>query len=187
MSKTIMTTGQGLTIYHNGENYEDLRFPAAGINPPGAASDPDRDTGDGCLLFDKASTEVIAGQAQAPHKWKKGSAMIPHIHWQPTTTGAGNVLWRLSVDMASINGEFAGSFTDIDILAAADGSANKHQIASFGNLNMKGMAVSAMIKWKVSRIGGDATDTYDADAKLLEVDFHYLINSVGSGLEYPKY
>lgn len=33
-------------FYSDGNNFEDLRFPAQGINPPGAVSDPTRDTND---------------------------------------------------------------------------------------------------------------------------------------------
>ena len=41
-------------------------------------------------------------------------------------------------------------------------------------------------KCRVSRIGGDALDTYGADAKLLEFDVHYLVDSLGSGGELIK-
>ena len=51
---------------------------------------------------------------------------------------------------------------------------------------MSGHKLSCIIKWKVSRIGGDGTDTYAADAKLLEVDFHYQIGSIGSGEQFTK-
>ena len=48
-------------------SWDDLTFPAAGLNPPGAASDPDRDTTFGYLLFAASGTEIITGAVQLPH------------------------------------------------------------------------------------------------------------------------
>lgn len=173
--------------YADPSNWEDLRFPAAGINPPGAVSDPDIDQTDGALLFDAGGTEIIMGMAQMPHSWLEGSALHPHLHWSPVDANAGNVLWRLEYQMAKINGSFPGAWTAVDALEAAGGDAEKHQYAEFAAIDTLGNpGVSMMIKWRISRIGGDASDTYAADAKLLEFDFHYQIASVGSGEEYRK-
>lgn len=46
--------------------WEDLRFPAAGINPPGAVADPTRDTTDGRLVFSASADNIMAIQAQMP-------------------------------------------------------------------------------------------------------------------------
>jgi hypothetical protein len=43
-----------------------------------------------------------------------------------------------------------------------------------------------MMHWKLSRIGGDGTDTYTADARLLEFDIHYEVDSMGSSEELVK-
>lgn len=193
MARHIQTIGSGKTIWvpvdDDGENgnFEDLRFPASGINPPGAISDPDVDLTDGCLIFDKASTEVITGQAQMPHSWQAGSEIYPHIHWGPTDGTTGDVVWRFYYDIAGIGGVFSGTFTTEDITVAVAGVDNTHQLSDFSPVLMSGLNVSCMIKWGVARIGGDAADDYDNDAKLYELDFHYKINSIGSGLEYPKY
>ena len=55
--------------------WDDLTFPATAINPPGAASDPGRETTTGLLLFDAAGVELIYCLAQMPHKWKEGTAI----------------------------------------------------------------------------------------------------------------
>jgi hypothetical protein len=166
--------------------YDDLRFPATGINPPGAASDPDRDTTDGTLLFDAASTEIIVGVAQLPHSYKYGTNITAHIHWCPTNTNTGNVYWRFEYELQEIGGIFTG-FTTANTLEVADGVAEKHQIHGLATIDGSAVdSVSAIIKWKLSRIGGDATDTYNADARLLELDFHYQIDGFGSDDEYTK-
>ena len=176
----------GTLFLNDHTNYEDLRFPATGINPPGLVSDPDIDTNDGTLLFDKASTEIIMGIAQMPHSWKPG-LIEPHIHWQGTDDEAGGVLWRFEYDVADRNSAFSGSWTTIDLVAATHEDENINIVSDFvPQINLEQYGLSCVIKWRVSRIGGDVLDTYDADAKLLEFDIHYQIESIGSGEEYSK-
>ena len=82
--------------------WDDLRFPATAINPPGQASDPDVEASSGLLLFDSNGTELIYAFVQMPHAWKEGSSISPHVHWQKTTSAAGDVLWRMRYKMAPI-------------------------------------------------------------------------------------
>ena len=166
-------------------HWDDLRFPATAINPPGAARDPTRNTSDGTLEFSASATNVIAGVAQMPHAWLRGSTIRPHIHWQPTTTGSGNVLWKFEYDIASVNSNFAGTYTPMEQLDGADGIVNKHQILGFGDVTMTDKSESCIIKWLLSRVGGDASDTYAGAAKLLEFDIHYQVGKYGTPDEFP--
>lgn len=169
--------------------WEDLRFPAGTLNPPGGVSDADVEGSGvfiGTLLFDAGGTEIAVGQAQLPHAKKLDTDMIAHVHWCPTSTGTGDVLWRLEYVIADIMGVFPTSYTVLDVVDAASGVANKHQIAEFAAIDTTGLGVSAMLCWKLSRIGGDALDTYGSDARLLEFDIHYLVDEVGSAEERSK-
>ena len=160
--------------------YDDLRFPATSINPPGGVNDADISNVDGTLLFAAGATEICVGIAQMPHSWKTGTDVEAHIHWCPTNTNTGDVYWRFEYEIQPIGGTFTG-FTTANTLATADGTAEKHQIHELAEIDASAIStVSAIIKWKLSRIGGDATDTYNADAKLLEIDFHYQIDGFGS-------
>ena len=60
--------------------WDDLRFPANAINPPGAAADPIRNTSTGMLEFSGSADNVIAGIAQMPHAWRAGTSIRPHLH-----------------------------------------------------------------------------------------------------------
>lgn len=173
---------------HDGATtWEDLRFPVGGLNPIGSAAPPTVDTTDGTLLFSKSATNVIVCQAQMSHQWKEGTAISPHIHWSPTTTGGGNVVWRIEYQIADINGTFSGSWTAQDMTVAAGTTAEKHLMSEWAtDIVMTGLHISAMLKIKVSRIGGDAADTYDADARLLEFDLHYEQDAFGSDTELTK-
>lgn len=172
--------------------WDDLRFPAQGINPVGLSAPPATDTADpymGSLLFDPATINVVAGIAQMPHNWKEGSAISPHIHWTPTSTGGGNVVWRFSYMVANINEAFSGSLTVMDpVIAAAGTDANAHLLTSFEpDIDMTGKTISCIVMWKLERVANDGTnDTYAADARLLELDFHYEIDSFGSNAMTTK-
>ena len=69
-----------------------------------------------------------------------------------------------------------------------DDTADRHLISSFGNsaVDMTGSEISDCILFEITRVGGDALDTYGADARLLEFDVHYQIDSHGSVGEFDK-
>ena len=166
--------------------WDDLRFPASGINPTGAASDATRDTDDGRLTYSATAVNVAAVQVQMPHAWKLDSEIHPHVHWSPSTTNTGNCLWQLDYKIANIGDAFPGSWTTIQVLQAAGGVADGHQLASFPAIDMTGKNMSCMILAKLSRIGDDVTDTFTGLAKLNEFDFHYQSDALGSNEELVK-
>lgn len=166
--------------------WDDLRFPAVGINPPGAASDPTIDTTDGRLVFSASATNTVAIQAQLPHNWKEGSRIHPHLHWSPTSTNTGNVLWRIEYKVANRGAVFPGSFARMDVLSAGSGTTDTHQLEGFEYIDLAGYTVSCMLIILLSRIGGDGTDTYTGTAKLCEFDIHYQVDSLGSLDEFTK-
>jgi hypothetical protein len=172
--------------------WEDLRAPATAINPPGAVADPDVDVEDGCLLFAPNATEQIAIVVQMPHEWKEGTYIVPHVHWTKTTSAAGQVLFKLEYQIAGPGEVFPGTWTELasnslSVISLPDlDTANQHLITDFGQMDMIGYRISAMIKFRLSRVGGDALDTYPADAKVLEFDCHYQVDSNGSRQEFVK-
>jgi hypothetical protein len=84
-------------------------------------------------------------------------------------------------------GTDAASFTTLNVLDAGDGTALKHQIAQFDEIEGTGKGLSSILSIKLSRIGGDETDTYNADALLKEFDIHYQIDTPGGSYdEYNK-
>lgn len=182
----------GGDILYEDTFYDDLRFPAQGIDSGALTDPPTVDTSDpwmGTLLFTGSGPKnnQVAGVAQLPHSWKEGTDISPHIHWAPVDGNAGNVAWRFSYQWANINGVFPGSLTTAGIeVDAADGVADKHQIHGFTDIPMPGGLISAMIVWKLERVQLDASDTYGSDARLLELDFHYQIDTPGSDELFTK-
>jgi hypothetical protein len=165
--------------------WDDLRFPVTAINPPGQVSDPTFNTTYVGYEFAPGSTEILYIIAQLPHSYKEGSDIRPHLHWMPTNTNTGDVLWRMEYAWQS-NGGVQPSFTTVDITSTASGTAYQQHINSFGAISKPDSLISDILSIKLSRIGGDGSDTYSADALLKEFDIHYQINTAGSRQEFIK-
>jgi len=179
-------------VLTNGQ-WEDLRFPAQALNPPGAVSDPDIDPNTGLILFDKGSTERIVGVAQMPHARMADTAISPHIHVRATeaTPPAGGarscvMLWEYKWynHNAQTPAAYTSEQTTFDLLDDVGGLAT-NTIWSFTDITGTGLIGSSMLEWRISRIGGDAADTYDNDLVLVEFDIHYMVNRFGSTNEAP--
>lgn len=168
--------------------WDDLRFPASGLNPPGPENAPAVNTSLGTLTFADGSTRVVAGLAQMPHSWLEGSTVEPHVHWiQPA---AGNVTWRLEYRiLPAIGGLLPAEWTTVTVSNAVSeypGAGNWIQITPLGSIDMTGYTLSAMILFRLARLGGDAADTLSGAVDLLEFDIHYQIDGRGSRKEFIK-
>lgn len=166
--------------------WEDLRFPATAINPPGQASDPDIDTTYGFFLF--ALNELIFLQVQLPHAWKVGSTIRPHVHWMKTTAAAGLVNWQLDYRWAKIGEVMDGSWTTLssETPSVSDGDTQyQHAITELGDISDSSGDISDMLVMKLTRVAASANE-YGTDAALLEFDIHYEVDNVGSDKEFIK-
>ena len=171
--------------------WEDLRFPVSSINPVGQAAPPASNETNGLLEFSASQTNTVAIQIQMPHGWLAGSVIVPHVHWRKKTEGAGDVVWSMTYEVANIGGVFtdvpATLSTDSTVAGTPDdGTALKHLISSFGEVAMTGKTISCMGLITLSRIGGDAADTYAGVAQVLEFDIHYQIDAFGSIQQFAK-
>lgn len=174
-----------------GFQWEDLRSPATAINPPGAASDPDRDANTGFLLFDAGGTELVYVFQQLPHAYLEGSDVSPHIHWAKSTSAAGDVAWKLEYKKVNLNAVIDSSWTNLGFGTVSPGTpdvdtANHHIITGWDNVPWADGVASDCILYKLSRVGGDASDTYAADAILFELDTHVRLDSIGSDYEFSN-
>lgn len=172
--------------------FDDLRTPATAINPPGNVNDPDIDTAIAGLLFDANTEEMVSIIVQLPHSYKEGTDLEPHVHWQKTTSAAGNVDWQIDYRWARINEVMDGSWTTLSSNTTVagtpdDDTANKHLITALGSISGAGAQISDMLMIQLRRDANDATnDTYGADARLLEFDIHYEQDAPGSRQEFIK-
>lgn len=190
-------TGAEYGFVHSTGLWEDLRFPATGINPPGAESDPDRSTVTGLLMFDKASTESVVGVAQLPHSWKSGTDIEPHIHvltdtvTTPVTSSADVSVWELQYAIVDVGDSWDVSTVTTDTksfthVVHAAANTPVHELFDFTAIDMTGYQDSCSMWWKLSRTGGAGADNYDNDVHLLEFDIHYRAGTLGSLAEHGE-
>jgi hypothetical protein len=170
--------------------WTDLRFPASGLNPPGAASDPTRSTTTGLLEFSGTADNIIAGVAQMPHEWMRESTVSPHIHLRFPTSAAANTRWQFEYDIANVNGNFtnlSGAYTTLPVITIANPqNVYKHVIDEWDDIPMIGYTESCAILWKITRLAAsDGLDTDTNDCELLEFDIHYQSNKTGTVSEIP--
>jgi len=168
--------------------WDDLKFPATAVNPPGLVSDPTWDINIPGWLFAPTSTEMLHLVGQLPHSWLEESELRPHVHWTKTSSAVGDVYWQLEYAWAGI-GDVITSFTTLSSSTTVGGTpdndtTNEHLITAFGSVPATGMQISDMLIMKLSRIGGHGNDTYGADARLLEFDIHHQLNVQSSFNEY---
>jgi hypothetical protein len=173
-----------------GEDWTDLRFPVQGINPIGAASDPVMVTSLSGLLstleFSGNQQNIIAGVAQMPHEWKRGSAIKPHIHWTKPTGSANAVTWEFYYRIVGNPGDVieAWSAAQAGTIVAGDQTvSNGHLITSFPDITMTGFIESAIILWRLDRMGN--TDAEANAVNLYELDFHYQSDKAGTEAAIP--
>lgn len=187
----IATTTTQLYITNKiGIVWDDLRIPITAIRV-GAAKIPDFGTflGAGGLLtylFSGITEEQAYFTVQLPHTYREGSDIVAHIHWSPTTTDVGNVIWGLEYSWASEDGStFPGVATISSAATAAGGTAWVHHHTDIDTISGTGKKISSMLVCRIFRLTtGD--DTYEFDAALLEVDLHYQKDTRGSNAQLVK-
>lgn len=176
--------------------WEDLRVPVTSTKLSGS-KDPDfakaydnaGGTSQGVFtyFFDKATEEEVYFSAQLPHTYKEGSDIIAHVHWFPVANGVSGrtVSWGLEylwTNMGSTSGNTVIVYANDTIQEDAVLAADKHYLTNFAALSGTGKTISSMLLCRIFRdaTGAGLTDDYDNDVGLLEIDFHYEIDTTGS-------
>jgi len=193
---TLLLTGDATV-------YDDIRFPALALRAPasGAAAEPDlvqfKDNGTGStgvfsFAFDPDTEEEMYFAVQMPHSWA-GTPIEPHIHWSVMTNCTGTVGWAIEYTFSEITGTFSNTiFTTYTGVNPQENNliAYRHYLSDFPAItgSFGSGTLSAMM---IGRIFRDATsslvaDSCPEDAVLLELDFHFEIDRLGSREEYVR-
>lgn len=177
------------TLKFNGDAtvWDDMRTPISSVRVPAALAPVwTAYKGSQVLAFDGTSSDFVYFVAQLPHSYKEGTNLDVHIHWTPEDNTAGNVKWQLTYSWANIDGIFPAE-TIVERIVATPEVTDKQILTDLVNIDGTGKAVSSMLLCSLARLGGDVEDTYNAkDAYLLEIDFHFEIDTVGSRTELAK-
>lgn len=153
--------------------------PDLGAFPAGQATE--------VYLFDANSDECVDGSLQLSHKYREGTDLSCHIHWAPITTSTNSVVWQMDYTITNPNGTF-GNPTQVFVQDAGDGTANKHQIVDFADIDCSACGISAILLAHVCRDanGTNGTDNMAGDVAGISLDCHYQVDGVGSSEEYAK-
>lgn len=178
-------------------DWDDMRITPGSFDRPGG-SDPayvvyyPNGGAIGIALPEFAINDWVSFTIQLPHGYAEGEDIYVHLHWTPGARGVAEnghtVAWALDYTWANINGTFTDMQT-IDLSDACDGTNHKHQKASDVVISGAGKTISSMLLCNLRRIAtGDtwATNTPGNLPMILEVDFHYPMNTQGSAIRTSK-
>jgi len=176
--------------------WDDLRivpgaFSFAGAADPSLSAWQPTGAGTSFLVYEFASADVGYFTVQMPHKYLQGSDLKPHVHWTPRGFGAaenGNtVFWELDYTIANVNGTF-GAAANVQMHDTCSGTNEKHEITTSGTITGTGLTVSHMIVGRITRAAGDTWNSGVPNQQpvLLEIDFHYQLDTTGSDNETSK-
>ena len=192
----ITHTGSSYGFIHDTGLWEDLHFPVQAINPPGAASDPDRDTGTGLLMFDAAATETVVGVGQMPHAWKSESSITFHCHCMSdaatdpraaaTATAADGVCAGGTVYLTSVTGGFTGHANEYLVITVT-GTNSQAVVASYQIASIVSDTNVELVSDPTA--GGTADDsvTWAIYPDTVAIQFDYAIIAVDGSWDQSTY
>ncbi|SFS46561.1 hypothetical protein [Lutibacter maritimus] len=203
---TKITADGSLSYVGNATRWDDLKVPVNSVkikNITEGATWEQFISGSGLsLLFFKEQTDAnkvsdVVFTLQMPHSWKEGTAIYPHVHWTvDASVGALRVSWGLEYVWVNVGQQFNSTPSIVygNGLAIPNGTlieAREHVITPLTSItsttNGPAGTLSSMLVCRLFRNSSDsAVDTYTGSVGLLEIDFHYQIDSDGSNQEYTK-
>ena len=193
VSKSITAEQILMTKSLTATRYEDLRVPVTATKT-GGSKEPNfiqvKDNGSGsqgvfAYAFDKTSEEELYFTVQIPHDFKMGTQIEAHVHWAPVDTDTGTIQWGLEYTFAEAGSVFGDTNIILSTATAAGGIAYAHTYLDIDDIDTSAITtLSPMMLCRIYR--NVAVDTYNNDALLLEIDFHYERDSLGSATETVK-
>ena len=156
-----------------------------GLAPSGVAS------GVVIKAFSPDVVQEVFFEVQLPHEWIEGTELRPHVHYAPLDgdMGEDKVIWGLEYVVASPGVKFPDNTTIIitDGVPNAGGGDGVHTIDAFtDSIDMTDNKISTMLACRLFRDATNVEDTYSGEVGLLEIDFHFLLDTLGSQQEFVK-
>ena len=208
--KTSITTEKGLVSSQPGsgafiESLDDASAPFddrwddliayidTGAGPAALTYEPYRDTGFFMRFFRHNQNDLIFMTYQMPHQWDSSTAVYPHMHYLPMSSGSGVVKFNYAYSWVDIGDSFppssgwtSGSIT----VSLTPASQYVSSMLTFGACQPVSQSESSIMVFKVERPGQtDPADTYEtskdhqtaaANLGILSFDLHYQKNKAGT-------
>lgn len=126
-----------------------------------------------------------------PHDYKLDTMVYPHVHWQPTTTATGTVVWEFQYTAAKGHqqqqySQFANIYVT-GVIPAGSGMVGKHYIteANIGSgIPFTNLEPDSLIVMCISRIG---SGTYTDNVIANYADLHYQSTNMPTKQKAPNF
>ena len=135
--------------------------------------------------FNTGNDEGCAFNVQFSHSRKSGSDIEFHIHYILRAAGAGagveNIKWDFTYSWADINDAMPAETTVSKTIDVQDKSADTHYLGEIvGTIDGSDITgVSSMLICSLTR-DVSVADNYSDDVLVMELDFHFQVNTLGS-------
>ena len=173
----------------NFKRWNDINFAAVNLKPGASAPDFIQLFGSGGIYgwgFDGVNQiEELHGSDEILHGLIEGNNFEVHVHWMPTTAGAGQVLWQIEYGLVQ-EGQVNGTPTIISAAEATNSQAWEGINTEIAVIDGTGIEIETHFVMRVFRDPTESADTYGADAALIGVGLHYQIDDIGSRAENTK-
>lgn len=139
-------------------------------------------------LYEFQLDDIASFTIQLPHGYKQGTDITCHVHWTPGARGneenGATVGWKVDYSWANIDGNF-GALATVDLSDTCDGTDHKHLMTPSGTITGTSKEISSMLICNIKRTDTGTDDTWAGTASgqlpmILEIDFHYEIDTLGS-------
>lgn len=188
----------GTVVQGSGACYwDDLTVPGLLLRPTGAAAADEATfmTVFYVYQFEAGTDEDVFGSVQMPHRWN-GTPIEPHVHWAPQTASDGNpanqkVVWCFDYSWADIGTTMPAATTALCGSTAypdEEPVQYRHYLTEASAHITPGAGAdwgSSILYFRLYRDANNAADTYEGEAALLAVDFHFQSCKLGSSTELP--
>ena len=132
-------------------------------------------------LFSATAINETQHRFHIDHDYAVGTALYPHVHWSPITTGTGVVRWGFEYSLAKGHQQVSGSTFPATTTVYVEqtistNSQYMHFVAEVSTPNAisdVNLEVDSVILMRVFRDASHVNDTYTGQAFAFMVDLHY--------------
>lgn len=142
--------------------YDDLQYSITTLNPAGLESAGTLVGNSGQsgsqLALELDDDNVIWMPIQLSHSWVPGTSIFPHLHVQPQTAAAINMVWRIAYSVSDVNGTFPADTVATNAYTIAAGNQWKHMLVNLptNGISMSGVVgPSAAVRMKITLLSTD--------------------------------
>lgn len=122
-------------------------------------------------------TKELNGHVELAHSYKEGTNLVPHVHFNPTTTGAGTVIFYLRIYIRKGTTVLYDSVISASI--AVNGNAWEEIKLDFAEIIGTTFTIGAQVSMRIYRSNADP-GTYVDPVVITTWGYHHQIDTIGS-------